>query len=73
MRRVTWACAFGAVFLLGAVAGADEAKITVGRIDDARFAEPSRDVSTPIARDDDPFAPELRRSPVRLVLLRVGR
>jgi hypothetical protein len=56
------------VFLVGSAAGADDAQVTVGRIHDARFSEPPRDVSAPIARDDDPFHPELHRSPIRLQL-----
>jgi hypothetical protein len=57
------------VLLVESTAGADEAQVTVGRIDDARFSEPPpRDVSAPIARDDDPFHSELHRSPVRLQL-----
>jgi hypothetical protein len=69
----------GVVFgLVGALSGvattarADDAEVTVGRVDDGRFArQPQPIASSPIVPDEDPHEfprPELHRAPVRLQL-----
>ena len=73
MRRV-WILSLAVGSLaLGRTAFADDAVVSVGRVDDVRFAQnpPEQVASGPIVPDEDPHdfrRPELHRSPFRLQL-----
>jgi hypothetical protein len=73
-RHIRLAMAMGVLVAASAAATsarADEAVVTVGRVDDSRFARPAPIASQPIVPDDDPHEfprPELHRAPLRLQL-----